>query len=297
MWRRTDGVDGRWRWLLKDCDSSLGIWGRYDDVDKNYYDYLRDKVQGNSLSGSNLFARLIDCPEFKDYYVNLNIVYQGDFLNQRTFDNITDEIVDACYDEIMLLSIKWGMATKLLDGYYEKMYEWIRMRQENMPKIMREEWNLGEATNISVNAALGEDEMEGMTVRYNDILLSRGVFDGVDYVGRKVTLSGENIRGWIVKKSGDESQIIDGPEYTFTVGDESYEINAINVNTGLSGIVDVNAGTTKDFCLMGDEIVCLGWAEVFDIAGRKIGNGNIVRLPAHGMYIVRTGNKTSKIIY
>lgn len=300
MWRRTDGVDGRWRWIVKDCDYGLGTWGVNDNIEISYYDFLNSLTNQSGLNqhGYNMFVQLMQNPEFREYFINLNIVYQGDFLNERTFNDIINELVTECYSELQLTGKRWEQAISLLDFYYEHMRQWISLRHLNMPEIMRKEWNLGNATNISVNNALTDSDLDGMTLRYNDIPLSRGVFDGVDYVGRTVTLSGDNIRGWIVKKGSADAEVFNEPELTFTVEDECYVINAININSGLSGVNGIIAETGKDSCyLVGNELVTRGESEVFDISGRKIGEGTVISLPARGMYIVRTGSSISKIVY
>ncbi len=297
IWRRNDGVDGRWRFLLKDCDASLGLWNSDVNLTKNYFAMIESNTT-DMQHGYNLYRQMMACPEIREYFIDLNIVYQGDFLNSETFIAYIDEVVDECGGELEISHQKWGSSTSNLNYNFNRMREWTKQRHLNMPAIMQEEWGLGSPTGVTVNKDLSDADMEGMTVRYNDIPLSRGVFDGVDYVGRNVTLSGENIRGWIVRIDGEEPQVIDEPEYSFTVDNRSYDINAININSGLSGVNDIiNAGADGGFRLMGDEVVAMDGAEVFDIAGRKIGDGSIVRLPAHGVYVVRTGNRTSKIIY
>lgn len=291
MWRRTDGVDGRWRWLVKDCDFGLGIWNSNENLTKSFFNFLNTNTW-EEQTGYTLYRQLMKCLEFKEYFINLNIVYQGDFLNNTTFTAVTDEVVEECMAELKISHQIWGEWWSNLDGNFDHMRKWIRQRHLNMPSIMKKEWGLGAYTNVSVNKALNEDELSEITVRYNDIALSRGVFSGKDYTGRSVTLSGDNIKGWSVKKGYDAAEIFDGSELTFTVENVGYEINAI---PGESGVMDVAAGAEDNIRVIGDEVIAACGAEVYDIAGRLVGSGRSVRLPGRGAYIVRTPKSVMKI--
>ncbi len=291
MWRRTDGEDGRWRWLVKDCDFGLGIWNSNDNLSKSFYEFL-DTNTWEDQTGYTLYRQMVKCPEFRDYLINLNIVYQGDFLNKDTFIEITDEIKNECWSEMLLSHQKWGEWWSNLDYNFDHMQKWIKQRHLNMPSLMRKDWGLGNYTNVSVNKALDTAGLQGISVRYNDIALSRGRFSGKDYVGRTVTLSGENVKGWSMKKGNEAAEIFEGPELTFTVEKVDYEINAI---PGEAGIADVAADT--DFLIVGDEVTAVSGAQVYDIAGRLIGEGHTVRLPSRGTYIIRTSVSSAKIQY
>lgn len=293
MWRRTDGVDGRWRWLVKDCDFGLGIWNSNDNISSSFYGFLNTNTW-DEQTGYILYRQMVKCPEFRDYLINLNIVYQGDFLNRETFIEITDELKSECWDEMLRSHQKWGEWWSNLSGNYDHMEKWIKQRHLNMPSLMRKDWGLGNYTNVKVNKALDAAELQGITVRYNDIPLSRGTFSGKDYEGRTVTLSGDNVKGWSVKKGYDEARIVEGPQLTFTVEWVDYEINAI---PGEAGIADVAADGAVDYKVIGGEVVAPAGAQVYDIAGRLVGEGCSVRLPGAGAYIIRAGGTVAKIQY
>lgn len=291
MWRRNDGVDGRWRWLVKDCDFGLGIWNTNENVAKSYYEFLNTNTW-DEQTGYNLYRQLMKCPEFKDYFINLSVVYYGDFLNKRVFGEIIDEVMDECHDELLISHRKWGEFWSNLDVNFDHMIRWIGQRHNNMPGLMKKEFNLGTPVSVSINNQLSQDELDQLTVTYNDIPLSTGTFYGRDFVGRTVTLSGEGIKGWIVKLGNNETTVYEQPELTLTIHSASYTINAI---PGEAGIADVE--TEKTFQVVDNDVVASGGAEVYDISGRKIGEGTVVRLSARGIYIVRTAAGTSKIEY
>lgn len=293
MWRRNDGVDGRWRWLVKDCDFGLGIWNSNDNLNKSFYEFLRTHTWDDQ-TGYNLYRQLMKCQEFKDYFINLSIVYYGDFINKQMFDETIDEVLAECRDELLLSHQKWGEWWSNLDGNFGHMRQWINQRQLNMPSLMKKEWNLGTALTMKVNKDLSQDDLDKITVRYNDIPLSTGRFDSKDFKGRIVTLSGDNVKGWSVKKGYDEAQIIDGPQLTLNLETATYTINAI---PGEAGIVDAAADTAAGFIVSGGEVLADEGAEVYDLAGRKIGAGRVVALPVRGAYIVHTPTGSHKIIY
>ena len=293
MWRRTDGVDGRWRWLVKDCDFGLGIWNSNDNLTKSFYDFLNINTW-DEQTGYTLYRNIRKCPEFSDYLLNLNIVYMGDFLNRMVFGEIIDEVVDECMDELKISHQKWGEWWSNLDGNFDHMRSWIGKRHLNMPSIIKKEWKLGTALTMSVNCELTDAERERVKLCYNGIPVTTGRFIGKDFTGRTVTLTGDNIKGWSVKKGYDETEIIDGPELTLTLETTTYTINAI---PGEAGMTDVATGPERGFIVAGGDVVADCGAEVFDLSGRSIGEGRVVTLPARGAYVVRTAGGSHKIIY
>ena len=100
MWRpQADG--GRWRWVAKDTDFGMGLYGeRYNYPTLNWittqgYDNNRNDW-ANKKEHTRLFRRLLDTPEFKDMFIDRCAVYMGDFLRP---EEIISRI-DARYDAI-----------------------------------------------------------------------------------------------------------------------------------------------------------------------------------------------------
>ena len=93
MWRpRAEG--GRWRWVAKDTDFGLGLYGRtYEYKTFNWlYDnnYDKDNAWANQPDHTRLFRRLMDTKEFHDMFVDRCAVYMGDFLNGRVLGEEID---------------------------------------------------------------------------------------------------------------------------------------------------------------------------------------------------------------
>ena len=99
MWRpRTD--DGRWRWIAKDTDFGLGLYGRdvnYNTIEWIYNpDYDRNNNWANQYEHTRLFRRLMEDEDFKREFLDRAAIYMGDFLNERG----TREVWDPMYEEI-----------------------------------------------------------------------------------------------------------------------------------------------------------------------------------------------------
>lgn len=204
-----------------------------------------------------------------------------------------DEVVEECYGELKISHQTWGEWWSNLDSNFDHMRRWVNERDAYMPTVMKNHWSLGADKVITVNKELSDDERSQMVIYYNDVPLSAAVFDGKDYMGRNVTLKGDNVKGWTVKKANGDTSTVEGAVLSFVV-DGACSINAI---AGDSGIADVLDDYRDSYHVVGDVIFANECARVYDLSGRLVGAGSKVKLPARGTYIVHTASRTSKVIY
>ena len=87
MWRpRTE--NGKWRWIAKDVDYSLGMYNiSYTfNIFRWFYDPSYDSTWywgANDPEYTLLFRRLMENPDFKDMFIERSAIYMGDFLNEK----------------------------------------------------------------------------------------------------------------------------------------------------------------------------------------------------------------------
>lgn len=112
-WRPT-AEDGRWRWIVKDTDFGLGLYGGKPEyktinwINDNNYDW--NNTWGNTWDGTRLFRRLMEDKTFKDMFADRVAVYLGDFLKvsvvHETLES-TRRVIDGEYPSHCALYNRW----------------------------------------------------------------------------------------------------------------------------------------------------------------------------------------------
>ena len=107
MWRpRTE--DGKWRWISKDTDFGLGLYGKEVEFNtiKWLYDfnhtYDRDRKWANTKEATMLFRNLMEDPDFNREFIDRSLVYMGDFLNEKGVRAIWDPMYELVKDELLI---------------------------------------------------------------------------------------------------------------------------------------------------------------------------------------------------
>ena len=98
MWRpRTE--DGRWRFVAKDMDYTMGLYG--DPVDYKIIEWLYNpnfdgghNWGANSYDGTRIFRRLMDDPDFFRLFIDRATIYMGDFLNEKGVSTVWNPMYD-----------------------------------------------------------------------------------------------------------------------------------------------------------------------------------------------------------
>lgn len=192
MWRpREEG--GRWRFVAKDTDFGLGLYGSsnsYKTFEWLYnpnYDYNRNWA--NQSDHTRLFRRLMDVPEFKREFIDRCAIYMGDFLN---YDAVW-KIWGPMYDEI---KTEYPNHRKLINEWWPNYsselstaQSWLRGRTDQFYTQLKSYYQLGATVRLYINKDQSEEESEGIDIAMNGIRLSAPTFNGKFFAGRDVTLT------------------------------------------------------------------------------------------------------------
>jgi hypothetical protein len=163
---------------------------------------------------------------------------------------------------------------------------------------------------MTINKTVQDADLLGIT--FNDIPLTKGVFDGKFFAGRSITLEGhapegQVIKGWeIVTKSssGTDSRQMDGERCSFVMPTcASLTINAI---LGSSSGIDTLSEPTWTWQRNGDQIFLYGVPAgtkvlLYDLRGllqhSVVSDGSEIILPlnSHQLHVLRVGDKTIKL--
>ena len=252
MWRpRTD--EGRWRWIMKDTDFGLGLYGvsaGYNTI-KWLYDPNYDKGTNwaNQYDHTRLFRRLMEDADFKREFIDRAAIYMGDWLNERGTRAVWDPLYDA-------IKYEYPHHRKLINEWWPKYNDelknarnWVAQRTAYFYKYIADYYQLGTPLPLTVNKSINESERSEMEIMINGVKLSEALFDGKFFKDRRVTLSGKSllegymITGWKVTTtdtSGNETtETIEGGEYSFLMPScKGISIEAIvGADTGIHSVI------------------------------------------------------------
>ena len=290
MWRpRTE--DGKWRWISKDTDFGLGLYGKEVEFNtiKWLYDfnhtYDRDRKWANTKEATMLFRNLMEDPDFNREFIDRSLVYMGDFLNEKGVRAIWDPMYELVKDELLIHRDElnppnpwswWGGGNneKNIENEVNNVRNWLSKRTDYYRKCLCDYYKVGTLASMTVNKDM-EDAAEGH-ILFNGVELSNGTFDGKFIVGRKITLEpGEastlNVTGWEVTADGTSNNY-QGARLEFEMPQcNKLAIKALFDTTGIS-IIPTSDTKSQD---------------VYDLNGRKVRSGSMSHdgLP-RGIYII-----------
>ena len=203
MWRpRAEG--GRWRWVVKDVDYTMGLYGdpyNYKIIEWLYNpDYDWNKHWGaNSSEATRLFRRLMEDADFNRAFIDRTCIYMGDFMNEKG----TWEIWEPMYQTIRK---EYPHHRKLINQWWpnyseemQKARDWLAKRTNEFYSQIGAYYKLGTPIPLQVNPDLagttpsgdwGAEDQHGVTFTFNDVPLSKGTFDGKFFANRNITLRG-----------------------------------------------------------------------------------------------------------
>ncbi len=291
-WRPT--ADGSlWRWIAKDTDFGLGLYGaRYDYPTFDWLynpDYDPAYAWANGYEATRLFRRLMDIGEFKTLFSDRCAIYMGDFMNYRGTTKVLDEMYALIKDEYphhrKLINQWWP-------NYQEELAaakEWVRKRTDFFYTHLAGYYSLGQPRAVTIDAGRSDD----IALTVNGIALNNRSFDGKYFEGKTITVSSEpEVAGWSVEiKNGTSvtTASYPGAGLSFTI--PACTSLAISSITDPASIESVSATESFDPARP---------VEIFDLSGRSRGNapslGACDATLAPGVYILRQEAATVKHI-
>ena len=195
MWRpREEG--GRWRFVAKDVDYVMGLYGQGNSSYAIFkwlynpdYDYSHH-WDANSLKHTLLFRQLMENEDFKLAFTDRCAIYMGDFLN---YDG-TWEVWKPMYERIRT---EWPNHRKLFNQWWpnydtelSNAQNWLKGRTSSFYSQVADFYGLGTPIVTDINKQMADTTLDALTITFNGIPLSKGRFDGKYFPHREVTLEG-----------------------------------------------------------------------------------------------------------
>lgn len=288
MWRPT-AEGGKWRWISKDTDFGLGLYGKeatFNTIRWIYEPkYDRDRAWANTEEATLLFRHLMDDPDFNREFIDHCFIYMGDFLNEEGVRAIWDPMYELAKAELLVHRDElnppspwgwWGGNNEdNIKNEVKNVQNWLHQRHDAFIKQMTDYYKLGTAISMTINKDVEGAEDTG--IRFNGIKLSKGTFDGKFFQNRAITLEGDPesdkvVTGWKIVTNGSNTEEVQGSRLEMVMPQcSSLAITALIETNGIRTISNETI-QAKD---------------VYDLNGRKVRSGStsLEGLP-RGIYIV-----------
>lgn len=210
MWRpRTE--EGKWRWIAKDADFTLGLLNNPPDY--NIFEWLYnpdyDEKRNWGANGSDstrLFRRLMEDADFQREFVDKACIYVGDFLKESfvslTWDSMY-ETIKYEYPYHRKLFAGWPVYTYILN----EAKSWLSQRASFFIEQMGNFYHLGKPVPLQIVTSGGIK----LQMSLNNVLLRDSIFDGWYFGNRFLSIKGEGINdydiyGWQIESIYDNGQ-------------------------------------------------------------------------------------------
>ena len=310
--------DGKWRFVAKDTDFGLGLYGcssSYNTIEWLYnpnYDYNRNWA--NQAEHTLLFRRMMEDSDFKREFIDRCAIYMGDFLNSATTREIWDEMYEIIRKEYphhrKLINQWWPDYNSELNN----ARNWLKSRTNNFYRFLTNYYQLGTSVPIQINIECQEEDLSAVSVDFNGVTLSKSKFNGKFFVNRTMTLeshpvNGRKITGWrivqITNKGATETQEISTPTLSMAIPScSNLKINAIFADhDDISESVIASAKWWVDNNILHITDVAPGTpVSIYKTNGiilyNKVADGGqlSMSLPPHEIYILKIAEKSYKII-
>ena len=207
MWRpRTE--NGRWRWIAKDCDYTMGLYG--DPVDYKILEWLYNPdYDSNKNWGANgsystrLFRRLMEDEDFSRTFIDHTAVYMGDIFTEQKVRKIWDPMYE-------LIKYEYPYHRDLINHWWpnyadelNKARTWLAQRPAIFYQQLADFYNLGTPIPMTINWE--RTEAPDVDITFNGVRLSDGMFDGKFFAGRNIVLEGSEgggmeVTGWQIER-------------------------------------------------------------------------------------------------
>ena len=270
------GLPKRWRFIAKDTDFGLGLYGRqnnYNTIEMLYNPTIwpyRNDNWAFTEPATRLIKNMLQNHDILDLFIDKCCVFMGDFLNGTGTGEMINIIKDEALAEFIAHRVEnhstKGINTEQeIKNAFENARTWAQGRPNNFYNYIGNKWNLGTAIPVTINEDITLPA--NVEVYVNGIKLTKGVFDGKLFKGRQITLVGKTddssdqiVTGWDFVKTNSSNRTVSshvsGATCTFTM-DDSYKSLRINaamdedprakVTIGQRGAVSYSSTKALDF--------------------------------------------------
>lgn len=310
-------ADGRWRWIAKDTDFGLGLYGSsptYKTLEWLYNpNYDADRAWANKEEHTRLFRRMMDNADLRREFIDRCAVYMGDFLSEKSIRTLWDAMYDRIRTEY---PYHRRPINQWWPNYQEELtqaHNWLHNRIPNFYQQLADFYQLGAPVALTVNGSLAEVDRQQLAVSFNDVRLSESCFDGKYFAGQTVTLRGEasegrEVKAWNITIYQGATQTTTqqtGATCLFTIPTSATRI-VVESTLGETTAIDSVASPTMWQCRLSSGMLRLNHLPlsvpvvVYDLSGRllhrEVSSSSSLSLPVRAKAcIVRVASESVKV--
>ena len=317
------GLPKRWRFIAKDTDFGLGLYGRLNNHNTIDMLYRPNRYSDNwafTEPATCLIKNMLQNQDILNLFIDKCCVFMGDFLNGTGTGEMINIIKDEALAEFVAhrekIPSKVGINSEqnILDNF-ENARSWAEGRPDKFIEHIQQQFQQflrGNNPNVNIipisvtiNKEMDSDKVPD-EVLVNGIKLTQGVFDGKLFLNREITLEGKTNNGnglsvtkWEIKTFAngvENTTYSNGPTYTFNVPScTKLSINAVMVEKpevaiGQRGAVSYSSTKALDFT---DQPV-----EAYIVTaknGNSFNKKQVYKVPAETGLVVEGAEGTYKI--
>lgn len=316
-WRpRTD--NGRWRWIAKDTDFGIGLYGssaNYKSIEWFYNpNYDADRAWANKEEHTRLFRRMMDNEDLRREFTDRCAVYMGDFLSEKSVRTLWDAMYERIRTEYPYHRRPINQWWPDYAAELTQAHNWLHDRIPSFYQQLSDFYRLGVPVPLTVNAALSETDCQLLAVSFNDIRLSESRFDGRYFAGQTVKLraeaaEGHEVKEWDVTIYQGTTPIMThqtGPTCQFIIPSSATRV-VVEAKVGEATAIDGIASPSMWHCSLASGVLQLSHLPqsatvvVYDLSGRRlhrvVSSLSTLTLPVHAKAcIVRVGGESVKVV-
>lgn len=275
LWRPQE-EGGKWRFIVKDTDFGLGLYGH--DVKDNAFAHNTNREWGKYF-----FNALIAHKPFKEEFCKRFALYLGDIFHFDQTSHIIDSLQQNLKDEMPYHLERWRPHVWWRDmnswnSEVAHMRDWCSKRNSYVYQQLNSWYKFNGLTPVKIEIP---EETTGITsLSVNDVNLHTLQFDGSYYKGypfniRCTTKEDSNFKGWIVSAyKGAQVTTMEFMgntiDYTIPDGVDRLVFSTLSETTGIENIqqnINITTNNNEVFItnLAGDSQIT-----IFDVTGRML---------------------------
>ena len=317
MWRPRE-KGGRWRFVAKDTDFTLGLYGATPDYKIlewfNNQDYDKDHNWGaNSWEATRLFRRLMEDADFCRRFIDKAAIYMGDFLNEEGIRSIWDPMYELIKSEFPNHRRLYQYNQWWPRNYSDELRDarnWLSRRTNLFYQQLGDYYKLGSPIKLIINKRT--ERVEDIDITFNGHQLTKGMFDGKFFADREVVITGKasdgrEVSGWnvlTISSIGAVNTHVDGSEYRFTMP-QCASLTITPIMNDASGI-NIAEDTPWSWCRDGRQVILTSVPagtiiRLYDLKGMllqsRISDGTPITIPLTNshLHILKVGKQVVKL--
>ncbi|MBR2260703.1 MAG: CotH kinase family protein [Paludibacteraceae bacterium] len=186
-------ASGKWRWIAKDMDQSIGMsvfntqLNEYDYPSLNYNTRTGDfEETGNNIEiYCSIFNKILSFNQSRNQFIDKASIYTGTFLSASANTHRLDSLLSNIDNEMNYFTPLYNFFPNDWRYWCNDMKEWLQKRNDFFYHHLQDFFSLGDTTSLVI------ESHKSKQLYFNDIKVENNRFNGKYYEKRHLYLSHE----------------------------------------------------------------------------------------------------------